>query len=88
MADVRKYFYKSYRTLLNINKETDRISKYSWACAYGYYIKPIELYNNSCRILDVGCGGGKIIELQNFFWYKNVFGVDISEEQIAFAKNI
>jgi 2-polyprenyl-3-methyl-5-hydroxy-6-metoxy-1,4-benzoquinol methylase len=87
MADYREAFYKKYRTSLNITENTEGLSNYSLKCAFEYYIKPIQKFSSSCNILDIGCGGGKIIELLDLYGYNNVFGIDISEEQIEYAKS-
>lgn len=87
MADYRETFYQKYRTSLSIPENTEGRSNYSLKCGFEYYIKPIQKFHNSCKILDIGCGGGKIIELLNLNGFKNVFGIDISEEQIKYAKS-
>ncbi len=55
-----------------------------WQKIYGKFLPQ----DKNIKILDAGCGnGGFVLWLQNI-GYKNVFGVDISEEQIEMAKKI
>ena len=43
--------------------------------------------DKSVTILEIGCGNGRYIERLRSLGYKNVTGIDISEDQINFAKN-
>ena len=44
--------------------------------------------NRKIRILDLGCGSGAYIYFLQEAGYKDVYGVDISEEQVAFAQKL
>lgn len=40
------------------------------------------------RILDIGCGAGELIERARSRGFRNIVGVDISEEQVALAQSL
>lgn len=42
--------------------------------------------NKDARVLDLGCGYGRYMVALQMCGYKNIEGVDISEEQVAYAK--
>lgn len=42
--------------------------------------------DKSIKILEIGCGWGKYLQVLNDLGYHNVTGIDISDEQITFAK--
>jgi len=44
--------------------------------------------NKAATILDVGCGYGKYIKAMVDLGYENCHGIDMSDEQIAYAKNV
>lgn len=43
--------------------------------------------DKTVKILEVGCGNGRYIERMRLLGYSNITGIDISEDQINFAKN-
>jgi len=43
--------------------------------------------NKKAQILDIGCGAGYFLQDVQARGYKNFFGIDISEQQIAFCKS-
>ncbi len=42
--------------------------------------------NLNCNILDLGCGGGEIMYCASELGYKNILGIECSDQQIAAAK--
>ena len=51
------------------------------------YYQPYITGGSSARILEVGCGFGKILWAATQCGFSNIEGVDISEDQIAYARN-
>jgi 2-polyprenyl-3-methyl-5-hydroxy-6-metoxy-1,4-benzoquinol methylase len=79
--------YKNYTTTsvltgVDVNKFT------SWSHAYfKTYILPYFPKNKDSKILEIGCGYGRYTQLiTKELGYHNTVGMDISEEQIEFAK--
>jgi len=70
--------------LLDENEE--KLTKYSIK-SFNKYILPHITKNRKAKILDVGCGYGRYIKALNDNGYENVYGIDISQEQIDYAKN-
>ena len=55
-----------------------------------YFIKNIQPHlpsNRKSRIMEIGCGYGRHIKALQLLGYLNVMGIDISEEQVEYAKN-
>lgn len=81
-------FYKNYTTTsvltgVDVEKFTNWSHRYFKA-----YMLPHLPKNKDCNILEIGCGYGRYTSLlTNTLGYTNVVGIDISEEQIDFAKN-
>ena len=44
--------------------------------------------DRNAAILDLGCGNGALIHLARQIGYRNIWGVDISSEQVAAAKEL
>lgn len=51
-----------------------------------HYIQPIMPVDRQAKILDIGCGYGRYLKAMEISGYGDVFGIDISEEQIAYAQ--
>ena len=63
----------------------------SWGYAYPQQLNKI-LTNklklkSTIKILDAGCGTGYVAEVLNKLNYKNIVGIDFSEEMLAIAKS-
>jgi 2-polyprenyl-3-methyl-5-hydroxy-6-metoxy-1,4-benzoquinol methylase len=82
-VDIYKnYTSTSVLTGVDVEKFTGWSQKYFRA-----YILPHIPKNTSCRILEIGCGYGRYtMLLTSILGYKNTVGIDISEEQIDYAK--
>lgn len=42
-------------------------------------------HDKNCSILDIGCGNGKYLNILKKYDFKNLYGIDISKEQIEIA---
>lgn len=50
-------------------------------------ILPVLPADRQAKILDIGCGYGRYLKALELGGYANVFGIDVSEEQIAYAQD-
>ncbi len=88
MSDFRELLYENY--VSNFKKEDYQLSNetiesfYKW---YDYRLLPhIKSIQKNAEILDVGCGNGLLLTYLRERGYENLFGIDISEEQIKLAE--
>lgn len=85
--NYKEEIYKKYITFqtknINFNKNIDYFKK-QFVVFDNYYGKflPKDL---NIRIIDIACGTGEIVYWLNEKGYKNVEGIDISEEQVRLA---
>ncbi len=92
MIDLKKDIYDNYKT-----QSTRKYGKFTGtgSNAFDKWVKvvyrivkdwlPADLNSN---ILDLGTGGGNFLYLLNKKGYKNLHGVDISQEQVELAKKM
>lgn len=82
-VDIYKnYTSTSVLTGVNVEKFTNWSHRY-----FKTYILPHIPKSTSCKILEIGCGYGRYTSLlTNALGYNNTIGIDISEEQIEYAK--
>jgi 2-polyprenyl-3-methyl-5-hydroxy-6-metoxy-1,4-benzoquinol methylase len=59
-----------------------------WLPCLEYYLRDWLPEDPAGRIVDLGCGSGRIIYSLNKLGYQNVSGVDISESQLKLARQI
>jgi SAM-dependent methyltransferase len=55
---------------------------------YDWYLRNWIPINKQASILDIGCGYGQLLRFFSKRGYSNVIGVDISSEQVEFAKKV
>ena len=85
MEDWKAEFYRRYSTYFGRSLEIDNINQ---SRPYArHIIKKSFPKNKDSKILDLGCGKGNF--MRNFIGegYRNVYGVDISEEDVLFARS-
>jgi len=88
MNDFRKELYRRYSSTFKEHiSEFDEKSVATMLSKYRYQYLPIlKEFNKDVRILELGCGRGIFLEFLINTGYKNVFGIDVSKEQIDIAK--
>ncbi len=88
MNDFREELYRRYSSTFKEHiSKFDEISITSMLGKYRYQYLPIlKQFNKDVRILELGCGRGIFLEFLINNGYKNVFGIDVSKEQIDIAK--
>lgn len=66
----------------------DEAATVAWSCAYfSANFSKLLPPSKRANILDIGCGYGKNLKALAKMGYERSFGIDISEEQIFYAKN-
>lgn len=55
---------------------------------YRFYIRDWLPVDKSTNIVDLDCGGGKLLYFFKRMGYQNITGVDISPEQAKLAKQV
>lgn len=88
-TNYRKKIYPEYASRMQdatpiFNKD----KAIRWARAYHNFLKGWLPDNKNAVILDIGCGGGKLIYFFKSRGYKNLQGVDISPEQVSLARQV
>ena len=88
MSDFRLPLYKNYVSKFKefyLNSDAI-INKSDWV-KYRKKILPLLIgYSKNAEILEVGCGSGLLLQYLDHEGYKNLSGIDISEEQVQKAK--
>jgi 2-polyprenyl-3-methyl-5-hydroxy-6-metoxy-1,4-benzoquinol methylase len=87
--DYKNRIYEKYVTCnQNIDKESISEDNIRASIAYGYRLKGWISNQKDVNVLDVGCGSGRFLYYLKTHGYVNISGVDISQEQVAFARQI
>jgi 2-polyprenyl-3-methyl-5-hydroxy-6-metoxy-1,4-benzoquinol methylase len=88
-TDYRARIYKQYGTKFQDAPETfSEEAALRWARGYMYYLRYWLPDNKDATIVDVGCGGGKLLYFFKQMQYMNVMGIDISPEQVKLARQV
>ena len=88
MNDFRQKFYRRYSSTFKENiSKFDKKSVATTLSKYRcQYLPILKQFKKDVRILELGCGRGIFLEFLMNNEYKNVFGIDVSKEQIDIAK--
>lgn len=88
MNDFREELYSSYSSKFKeYIFEFDEKSVGTMLSKYRYQYLPIlKEFKKVVRILELGCGRGTFLEFLISHGYNNVFGIDVSKEQIEIAR--
>jgi 2-polyprenyl-3-methyl-5-hydroxy-6-metoxy-1,4-benzoquinol methylase len=89
MTEYRKRIYGAYVSHFQNSTSTfDEEQSHRWGAAYDYYFRGWMPNDKEVSIIDVGCGGGKLLYFFKQRGYTNVSGVDISAEQVTLARQV
>jgi 2-polyprenyl-3-methyl-5-hydroxy-6-metoxy-1,4-benzoquinol methylase len=89
MMDYRKRIYDKYASeFQNTNPSFNSKEAFRWGRAYDYYFRHWLPEDMGAGIVDLACGGGKLLFFFNRYNYKNLKGVDISPEQVKLARQV
>lgn len=87
--DYRARIYERYASRFQSAPSTfDIAAARRWGLAYRHYLRGWLPPDRKARILDVACGGGKLLQFYLDAGYTDVHGVDISPEQVALARQV
>lgn len=89
MQNYRSRIYRKYASGFQSSNSVFDIEKASrWGKAYDYYFRDWLPKDKNASIIDLACGGGKLLYYFKERGYSHLSGVDISPEQINLAKQI
>jgi SAM-dependent methyltransferase len=86
--NYREELFASYRTVQALPAKPDLAKADHWGEAYDTYLRGWMPEGPDGCIADIACGNGYLLRFFQKRGYRNVQGVDISEEQLAVAKQI
>ncbi len=87
--DYRSRIYDKYASRFQEAPEQfDSAAADHWGRAYESYLKGWLPKQKDKAILEVGCGGGKLLHFLKTRKYSNLTGIDISPEQILLAQQV
>lgn len=82
---MKNLFEKYTSTVVLANADEAALTKTSIR-NFERNILPVLPPDRQSRILDIGCGYGRYLSALDLAGYRNVYGIDVSEEQIAYAQ--
>jgi len=89
MQQSYKKIYARYTSLMYGQKTfNDAGAAKIWCKPYRHYLRKWLPKQKDAAIVDLACGRGYLLWLLDSLGYSNIYGVDISEEQIASAKKV
>ncbi len=87
--DYRTRIYERYATnFQDAPAKFDYAASAKWGRAYRYYFRRWLPLSKDAQIVDLACGGGKLIHFFKSYGYINTKGVDISPEQVQLARQV
>lgn len=87
--DYRKRIYQNYSAnFQDLDSKFDISSATRWSKSYHHYLKGWLPNNKNNHIVDLACGGGKLLHFFKSSGYSNVTGVDISPDQVHLSKQV
>lgn len=87
--DYRITLYEDYaESFKNNTGRFDYVAADSWEPCLKHYLRHWLPVDKEARIIDLGCGEGRILYLLKQMGYSNVEGVDISESQLKIARQV
>jgi SAM-dependent methyltransferase len=66
----------------------DRAAAERWGKAYDYYLRRWLPADKHASIVDLACGSGRLLHFWRQRGYTDVFGVDVSAEQVSLARQV
>lgn len=85
--DYRGLIYQRYATQFQDAGETfDRTAARTWAEPYRRYLRDWLPADPAASILEVACGGGRLLHALSAWGYAGIEGVDLSPEQVALSR--
>ena len=89
MTDYRTRIYKEYASRMQSAATVfDETEAERWGRAYDTFLESWLPEKKDAAILDVACGGGKLLHFFKSRGYTDLQGVDISPEQVALSRQV
>ena len=84
--NYREIIYRNYAAKFQMGayQRADIVEK--WTRTYRWHFRGWLPLDPQAEVLDVGCGGGQLIQVMRRLGYVNCEGVDISEQQVQKAQ--
>ena len=87
--DYRKKIYQNYASgFQNLSLQFDEKAAKRWSKTYEHYLKAWLPMNKDSKVLEIGCGGGKLLYFFKARGYKNLKGLDTSPEQVKISRQV
>ena len=81
--------YRRYTSTTALPEGTDARALLAWSGAYfGAHVEPLLPADRGAAIAEVGCGWGRYLVALADAGYTRAEGVDVSEEQVAYARDV
>lgn len=93
-ADLTKTTYRSRlyanygHDFQDAGEQFDRDGAVRWGRAIAYHLRGWMPEKKDARILDLACGGGRLLFVFSEQGYRDLTGVDISPDQVALARQV
>jgi 2-polyprenyl-3-methyl-5-hydroxy-6-metoxy-1,4-benzoquinol methylase len=88
-TDYRARIYERYASgFQSAPSVFDIDSARRWGRAYRYYLRDWLPRDPDARIVDVACGGGRLLQFYVDAGYRNGWGVDVSPEQVMLSRQV
>ncbi len=85
----RDRIYESYASnFQDLAPQFDVAASRAWGRAYRHYLRRWLPASREAAILDVACGGGRLLHFFKEQGYTRLEGVDLSPEQVALARQV
>lgn len=89
MTSYRERVYKDYAAAFQDAKPAfDEVAQRRWGRAYDYYFRNWLPEKKDAAIVDLACGGGRLLFFFKERGYANLMGVDVSPSQIQLARQV
>ncbi|HXG28764.1 MAG TPA: class I SAM-dependent methyltransferase [Nevskiales bacterium] len=89
VSDYRARIYARYASRFQSAPDVfDVAAARRWGLAYRHYLRGWLPPDRDARVLDIACGGGKLLQFYLDAGYTDVHGVDVSPEQVALARQV
>jgi 2-polyprenyl-3-methyl-5-hydroxy-6-metoxy-1,4-benzoquinol methylase len=89
-ATDRNRIYENYASgFQDTAPKFDSCAAERWGKAYNYYLRDwLPQSRDTAAIVDLACGGGKLLHYLKKLGYTRISGVDISPEQVRVARQV
>jgi 2-polyprenyl-3-methyl-5-hydroxy-6-metoxy-1,4-benzoquinol methylase len=87
--DYRNELFQKYRQTHAAYLDSDTKSQIDWFLRYVniHYMRHISgVDKNSAKMLEIGCNKGYLLAVLNLLGFKNLYGVDLSPDDVSSAK--